>query len=134
MEKIKNTFSLVLFYLSIVFVNSSHAQTFEQCNKIASEVNKICPMKVDKITTAKSVVCFPKKNKIIFTYFMEVDINEGSSLNQNALDAYRPNIVKMWCTDPSQLVLLKIYPIQYKYSFNTGQFIVEINFSLNDCS
>ncbi len=134
MEKIKNTFSLVLFYLSIVFVNSSHAQTFEQCNKIASEVNKICPMKVDKITTAKSVVCFPKKNKIIFTYFMEVDINEGSALTQNALDAYRPNIVKMWCTDPAQLVLLKIYPIQYKYSFNTGQFIGEINFSLNDCS
>ena len=134
MEKIKNTFSLVLFYLSIVFVNSSHAQTFEQCNKIASEVNKICPMKVDKITTAKSVVCFPKKNKIIFTYFMEVDINEGSALTQNALDAYRPNIVKMWCTDPSQLVLLKIYPIQYKYSFNTGQFRGEINFSLNDCS
>ena len=134
MEKIKNTFSLVLFYLSIVFVNSSHAQTFEQCNKIASEVNKICPMKVDKITTAKSVVCFPKKNTIIFTYFMEVDINEGSALTQNALDAYRPNIVKMWCTDPSQLVLLKIYPIQYKYSFNTGQFIGEINFSLNDCS
>ena len=134
MEKIKNTFSLVLFYLSIVFVNSSHAQTFEQCNKIASEVNKICPMKVDKITTAKSVVCFPKKNKIIFTYFMEVDINEGSALTQNALDAYRPNIVNMWCTDPAQLVLLKIYPIQYKYSFNTGQFIGEINFSLNDCS
>ena len=95
MEKIKNTFSLVLFYLSIVFVNSSHAQTFEQCNKIASEVNKICPMKVDKITTAKSVVCLPKKNKIIFTYFMEVDINEGSSLNQNALDAYKPKVVKM---------------------------------------
>ena len=134
MEKIKNTFSLVLFYLSIVFVNSSHAQTFEQCNKIASEVNKICPMKVDKITTAKSEVCFPKKNKIIFTYFMEVDINEGSSLNQNALDAYKPKVVKMWCTDPAQLVLLKIYPIQYKYSFNTGQFIGEINFSLNDCS
>jgi len=134
MEKIKNTFSLVLFYLSIVFVNSSYAQTSEQCNTIASEINKNFPMKVDKITSVKNVICLPKKNKIIFTYFMEVDINEGSALTQNALDAYRPNIVKMWCTDPSQLVLLKIYPIQYKYSFNTGQFIGEINFSLNDCS
>jgi len=127
------SFANFIFLLPLLFINTSYAQTLEECNALASDSNTQYPSRVDKVTTIKSLICYLDNKKVVLSYNMIIDTDGGSSINQKAINTLRPSMLNTLCTDPDTILLLTTFPIAYKYYFDNGKYIGELKFSVKEC-
>jgi len=125
--------SCASFLLLLFFFNCAYAQSLKECNAIASNANKEYPSRVDSITTIKSVMCYSDNKDIVLIYNMIIDSKGGSSIDQNIINSLRPSMKNTLCTDPDTKLVLRIFPIGYKYFFDNGKYIGELKFSIKEC-
>jgi hypothetical protein len=134
MKRIILALTAVIGMVSMATTTLASQFSIQDCNKFASKINKNFPMRVDSITSVDHLICLPQNNEVVLTYYMKIDSIDGSyHLTQNSLNAFKPAILTAWCTDPDQLVLLKMFPIKYKYFFDNGSYIGDIKFSYKNC-
>jgi len=124
-------------YFFLIFINVLHIKSFAfsvaDCNTLASEINKSFPMRIDKYNTIKNSMCLPDKGKFVLTYFISIDNTAINKITIESITLGRPKIVNKWCSDPSQLELLKLVPISYQYSYESGKYLGELNIDISNC-
>jgi hypothetical protein len=75
----------------------------------------------------------PDKGRFILAYFISIDNSAANKITIESITQGRPKIVNYWCTDPSQLELLKLVPISYQYSYENGRYLGEMNIDISNC-
>ena len=124
-------------FLCLIFFNLLHIKSFAfsmaDCNTLASEINKSFPMRIDKYNTIKNSMCLPDKGRFTLAYFISIDNSAANKITIESITQGRPKIVNYWCTDPSQLELLKLVPISYQYSYENGRYLGEMNIDISNC-
>jgi hypothetical protein len=120
----KKTHSIIVWLFPILMTGTVSAGQLQECNAFASEINKNYPQRVDKITTVKGTVCTPDGRGIALEYYMIVDDEYASFLNQPLISAeLQPKQKNSWCSDPRQRELLNLYSIRYRYFSQSQLFL-----------
>jgi hypothetical protein len=117
----------------ILACHDARADLLQDCNGIASQINRSTPQQLDRVTKLLSSTCVPDGRVVRLIYMNEISVPNGS-VNQGTLDSMRPRMVQAWCTDPDQRTLINLIDIQYSYSYSDGRLIGKINLSGRDCS
>ena len=118
---------IALFF--ILLPKSLLAYNIQDCNKIASQLNKSSGMYVDQITILRGGACAPgEKIKLIYLYDIDND-----RLKINDIKGLWKSQKNFWCTDPRQHKLLKAFNIEYNYYSKNGKYIATNNFTIRDC-
>ena len=127
--------SVYLSFTAIFFTLTTDvgAVTWQQCNAMASQINKSLPMDIDAVTKMKSVICLPGKVKPTLMYLYEIDASNMPSVSASDLLTLKPNMVESWCSMPTQLELLRQVNVLYSYRKLSGRFIGEIKIREEDC-
>lgn len=66
-----------LFLFCVFASGLARATPLQDCNALASELNKMTPMQVDKITLWKTTACLPQGRTPVLTYFYLLDVDQG---------------------------------------------------------
>ncbi len=111
----------------------ARADMLQDCNGVASQINRSTPQQLDRVTRLISSTCVSDGRAVRLIYMNEISAPSGS-VSQSALDGMRPRMVQAWCTDPDQRTLINMIDIQYSYSYPDGRLIGKINLSRRDCS
>lgn len=110
----------------------ARADLLQECNAIASTINRSTPQQIDQVTKLMNAICVADGRSVMLIYRNQLGVPNGA-VSQSNLDGIRPRMVKAWCTDPDQLTLLKMVDIQYTYSYPDGRMVGKINISRRDC-
>lgn len=110
----------------------ARADLLQECNGIASTVNRSTPQQIDQVTKLMNAICVADGRSVTLIYRNNLSVANGS-VSQGNLDGIRPRMVKAWCTDPDQRALLNMVDIQYTYSYPDGRLIGKINIARRDC-
>lgn len=121
-----------LFLYCVFASGAALAMPLQDCNALASELNKMTPMQVDKITLWKTTACLPQGRNVVLTYIYLLDVDKGQ-VSQTALDSLRPAQLASWCTNPQQRQLINLYDVQYQYSSRDSTFIGKLEYSAKLC-
>ena len=119
--------------IAILVCHDAHADLLQDCNGVASQINRSTPQQLDRVTKLLSSTCVPDGRVVRLIYMNELSVPNGS-VSQGTLDGLRSRMVQAWCTDPDQRTLLNLIEIQYSYSYTDGRLIGKINLSRRDCS
>ncbi len=123
---------LALALLSLASV-TARADLLQECNGIASVINRSTPQQIDQVTRLMSSVCVGDGRAVRLIYMNQLGVPHGA-VSQASLDGIRPRMVKAWCTDPDQRTLINMVDIQYRYSHSDGRVIGKIDISRRDCN
>ena len=108
------------------------ADSLAECNQLASELNKMTPMNVDKVSIWKSTVCLRKGRNVVLTYLYTLDVASGA-VHQENLESLRATQLQSWCTNPQQKELFDLYVVNYKYYDKAGKYIGELTHDKTQC-
>ncbi len=121
-----------LVVVAVASVNA-RADLLQDCNGVASQINRSTPQQLDRVTKLMSSTCVAVGSTVRLIYMNEVSVPNGS-INQGTLDGMRPRMVQAWCTDPDQRRLINLVDIQYSYRYPDGRLIGKINLTRRDCT
>ncbi len=112
---------------------AARADLLQQCNGIASAINRSTPQQIDQVTKLMTSVCVADGRAVRLIYMNQLGVPNGA-VSQGNLDGIRPRMVKAWCTDPDQRTLINMVDIQYRYSYPDGRAIGKIDITRRDCN
>ena len=87
-------FTIAINVSFLILTTDVGAVTWQQCNAMASQINKSLPMDVDAVTKMKSVICLPGKVKPTLMYLYEIDASSMPSISANDLLTLKPTMVE----------------------------------------
>lgn len=123
-------------FLALALVTSAsfgaRADLLQECNGVASTINRSTPQQIDQVTKLMNAICVADGRGVMLIYRNNLSVPNGA-VSQSNLDGIRPRMVKAWCTDPDQRTLLNMVDIQYTYSYPDGRLIGKINITRRDC-
>ena len=122
-----------LFFFLIITSSSfvySKNMTFEECNVMASELNKLAPYQADEVTIFERASCTSYPTELIFNYKFTV-----SALPIDVDFVFlKDNILSGWCYDQGYLDILKsVVGVEYRYRDVNRTYLGDIWFSINEC-
>ncbi len=132
-SNIAHVWKLCALGIAILVCHDARADLLQDCNGVASQINRSAPQQLDRVTKLLTSTCVPDGGGVRLIYMNELSVPNGS-VNQGTLDSIRSRMVQAWCTDPDQRTLLNLIDIQYSYSYPDGRLIGKINLSRRDCS
>lgn len=117
-------------------LGSNMVMDMDSCKAAAATQNKKLPLKVDEVTTRKSVSCrrgFTKTTSFVLNDEIKSDKSplewrNAFDANQSGLDAYR----KSFCSTATAKTMLKLADVVLSYSV-AGEKVGELPFSEEDC-
>ena len=124
--------NLLLAMMLGMFATPALADRFKDCTQLASDLNAMTPMNVDKISVWKSTVCVRMDKNVVLTYVYTLDVASGA-FNQAKLETLRATQLQSWCTNPQQKALFDLYVVNYKYYDKAGKYIGELTHDKTQC-
>ena len=120
-------FFLIITSSSLVYLKN---MTFEECNVMASELNKLAPYQADEVTIFEHASCTSYPTELIFNYKFTV-----SALPSDVDFVFlKDNILSGWCYDQGYLDILKsVVGVEYRYRDVNRTYLGDIWFSINEC-
>lgn len=117
-------------------MSSNMIMDMDSCKALAAMQNKKLPLKVDEVTTRKSISCrrgFTKPTALVLNDEIKSDKSplewrNAFDANQSGLDAYR----KGFCNTATAKTMLKLADVVLSYSVN-GEKVGELPFVEEDC-
>ena len=129
MQTKRNFIFLVAFSSAAFAANSS----LEQCNKLASAMNKQFPMAIDKITIIENTLCIPSNGAVALRYHYTIKVPSNSVTQSDLTLKLREQQLAGWCTSPDQRYLINLFNIEYLYKDQTGAYIGILRYDKSMC-
>lgn len=90
------------------------------------------PMRIDKETTITGTSCREENNRPIYIYQNQLTVGKNS-ISTNMLNQQRVQSLRMACSDPNVLPLLRLIDMEYAFYDNKGTYIGRYTLRIEDC-
>jgi hypothetical protein len=124
---------LILGLIAMFHASSQAAGTFAECMSLTSELNKTLPTNVNRFTTLKATTCAPGATKATLNYLMSI-VDYAESVPISSIREMRPAQLRLWCSTPELVDLLRKFDIRYTYIDPDERFVGDIRFGQQDCA
>lgn len=133
LRKITHIFYIIILLLIIHSCNTSNSLN-KELQQMSNDLNKDCPIVVNKYTTLTSTVVIDKS----FMYIYKVEQGLLDKLGMSKSDwkeNQTQNIRNIYCTDSDMLWFrIKKVPVIWSYEYIDGTHIGKIEITPDDCN
>lgn len=133
MEMIMYSNKLVLLIILSIFANDAWARPdIRACWERVSKDAAYYPMKVDKETTIIGTMCREENNRPIYIYQNQLTVGKDS-ISTKMLSQQKVQSLRMACSDPNILPLLRLIDMEYAYYDSKGTYIGRYTLHIENC-
>ena len=133
---IKKTFSLlsIVTLVSIIMSCNNNNSLRKELLQMSNEINKECPMVIDRYTTLTSTVVI--ENSFMYIYKVQQGLLDELGLSKSYwTESQTQNIKNIYCTDPDMLwYRMKKVPVIWSYEYQDGTSLGKIEITTDDCN
>ena len=131
MKKIFSLLSIVTLVSIIMSCNNNSLR--KELLQMSNEINKDCPMVIDRYTTLTSTVVI--ENSFMYIYKVQQGLLDELGLSKSYwIESQTQNIKNIYCTDPDMLwYRMKKVPVIWSYEYQDGTSLGKIEITTDDC-
>lgn len=123
---------LLLTCVTLFWSNDVMAQReLLQCRRMAAQMNKSLPAKIDFMTTLQMTSCLEDKGEIYFQYFHV--ISDPASLPRNIQSKSKASARSQYCSNKDFRNALKLYNFDFYYVDVSNRPIFSFTLKASDC-
>lgn len=124
---------IAFMVLLCVFTNAAWARPdIRACWERVSKDAAYYPMRIDKDTTITGTSCREENNRPVYIYQNQLTVGKNS-ISTNMLNQQKVQSLRMACSDPNVLPLLRLIDMEYAFYDNKGTYIGRYTLHIEDC-
>lgn len=130
----KKTFSLLSIVILVSVIMSCNNNSLrKELLQMSNEINKDCPMVIDRYTTLTSTVVI--ENSFMYIYKVQQGLLDELEFSKSYWkESQTQNIKNIYCTDPDMLwYRMKKVPVIWSYEYQDGTSLGKIEITTDDC-
>ena len=125
--------NVVLYILLCISTTTAWARPdIRACWERVSKDAVYYPMKIDKETTIIGTSCREERGRPIYIYQNQLTVGK-SSISAEALNQHKIQSLRMVCSDPNLLPLLRLIDMEYAFYDNRKTYIGKFTLRIEDC-
>ena len=125
--------NIVLSILLCICSNAAWARPdIRACWERVSKDAAYYPMKIDKDTTIIGTSCREENGRPIYIYQNQLTVGKNS-ISATALNQQKLQSLRMACSDPNVLPLLRLIDMEYAFYDNKNTYVGRYTLRIEDC-
>jgi len=128
----KQTVSLILLLLCTSTNTALARPDIRACWERVSKDAAHYPMQIDKDTTITGTACREESGRSIYIYQNQLTV-EQSAISPAALNQQEIQSLRMACSDPNVLPLLRLIDMEYAFYDKNNTYIGRYTLRIEDC-